>query len=172
MASFGEDLKRERELRGFTLREISDTTKISIRFLEALENNDFKHLPGGQFNKGFVRAYAEYIGLDPEKTVNSYLLELTRQENQERSRVKFAPPPQTRKVDARLLSVIIIIVAITVALAAVLLYFWLRGRGEEPPEKSYNTPNSYSTIVQSYAALCSAKPSISDSSNSFADDRT
>ncbi len=172
MASFGEDLRRERELRGFTLREISDTTKISIRFLEALENNDFKHLPGGQFNKGFVRAFATHIGLDPEKMVNSYLLEVSRQENQKRSHMKCAPAPEKKKLDMRLLTVIIIIVAVTFACAAVLLYLWLRGPAKGSQEKSNSTPNSDSAVVQSYAVSSSAKQSGEDSSSSFTDGRT
>ena len=79
MPSFGESLKRERELREITLREISEATKINLRYLESLEKNDFRHLPGGVFNKGFVRAYAEFIGVDAEGMVNAYLLEDQRQ---------------------------------------------------------------------------------------------
>lgn len=75
MSSFGEEIRRERELREITLREISESTKISLRYLDALEQNDFAHLPGGVFNKGFVRAFAEHIGVDPEAMVNAYLLE-------------------------------------------------------------------------------------------------
>jgi len=71
--SFGEELKRERELREISLREISESTKISLRYLEALEGNDFKSLPGGVFNRGFVRAYSQFIGIDPESTVDAYL---------------------------------------------------------------------------------------------------
>ena len=61
MASFGEILKRERELRDISLREIADATKIHIRYLEALEANRFDSLPGGVFNKGFIRAYAAFL---------------------------------------------------------------------------------------------------------------
>jgi cytoskeleton protein RodZ len=74
-SSFGDELRRERELRDISLREISEATKINMRFLEALEGNDFAHLPGGVFNKGFVRAYCEFIGVDAESMVNAYLLE-------------------------------------------------------------------------------------------------
>lgn len=80
MSSFGEELRRERELREISLREISEATKISLRYLDALERNDFRHLPGGVFNKGFVRAYSQFIGVDPEVMVNAYLLELKSQE--------------------------------------------------------------------------------------------
>lgn len=76
MPSFGETLKRERELREISLRQISEATKISIRYLEALEQNRFELLPGGLFNKGFIRAYATYVGLDSESMVNSYLHEI------------------------------------------------------------------------------------------------
>jgi transcriptional regulator with XRE-family HTH domain len=79
MASFGDSLRRERELRQITLREISEATKINHRYLEALERNDFRHLPGGVFNKGFVRAYAQYVGIDPDRMVLSYLEEERRQ---------------------------------------------------------------------------------------------
>ena len=73
MASFGESLRRERELRDISLREIADATKINLRYLEALEQNRFDILPGGVFNKGFVRAFAQFIGIDAEAMVTAYL---------------------------------------------------------------------------------------------------
>lgn len=69
---FGERLKRLREERGVTLREIADTTKISVSVLEALERNDVSRLPGGIFSRGFVRAYAEQVGADPDRTVREF----------------------------------------------------------------------------------------------------
>lgn len=72
LASFGEDLRREREIRGISLKEISDATKISKRFLEALERNDHKTLPAPVFTRGFVREYARYVGLNAEEMVNRY----------------------------------------------------------------------------------------------------
>ena len=52
VGSFGENLRREREMRGVDLREIADATKINLRFLEAVENEEFGALPGGVFNRG------------------------------------------------------------------------------------------------------------------------
>src|SRR5262249_606343 len=83
MPSFGETLRRERELRQITLREIAEATKINTRYLDALEHDDFRHLPGGVFNKGFVRAYAQFIGVDPESMVMAYLQEETKQQGPE-----------------------------------------------------------------------------------------
>jgi cytoskeleton protein RodZ len=71
--SFGEKLRKEREQRKITLDDISSTTKISTRMLRALEDEHFDELPGGVFNKGFVRAYARHIGLDEEQAITDYL---------------------------------------------------------------------------------------------------
>ena len=73
MGAFGERLRREREMRQITLDEISGSTKIARRHLEALEQEDFDALPGGIFNKGFVRAYARYVGIDEEQAVADYI---------------------------------------------------------------------------------------------------
>src|SRR5262245_3319395 len=73
MASFGENLRRERELRGISLREIADATKISVRFLQALESERLDILPGGLFRRTFVRQYAKHVGLDPERMVAEFL---------------------------------------------------------------------------------------------------
>jgi cytoskeleton protein RodZ len=72
--TFGESLKRERELRGVTLDEISSSTRIATRFLKAIESEQWDQLPGGVFNRGFVRAVARYLGLDEENTVSEYTL--------------------------------------------------------------------------------------------------
>ena len=72
LASFGEDLRREREIRGISLKEIADATKISKRFLEALERNDHRTLPAPVFTRGFVREYSRYVGLNAEDMVNRY----------------------------------------------------------------------------------------------------
>ena len=70
--NFGERLKRERELREVTLEEITSATRIGPRFLEALENEEWEKLPGGVFNRGFVRSVARYLGLDEESFLAEY----------------------------------------------------------------------------------------------------
>jgi len=150
MSSFGEELKRERELRQISLREVSEATKINLRYLDALEQNDFRHLPGGVFNKGFVRAYSEYIGVDPEAMVNAYLLEEREQEGKDKDEEKPAPVPRHaapvvvvadplpagRK--ARL--VVLLALALTVALVVGgLLWYWLARRGHVGPMSSTRT---------------------------------
>jgi cytoskeletal protein RodZ len=70
--SIGEKLRLAREARGIALREISEQTRISMRYLEAIEADDYKHLPGGIFNRSFIRAYAKFIGFDEHTALEDY----------------------------------------------------------------------------------------------------
>lgn len=70
---FGTRMKRSREERGVSLRQIADVTRISVVALEALERNEISRLPGGIFSRGIVRSYALQVGLDPEQTVRDFL---------------------------------------------------------------------------------------------------
>ncbi len=65
-------MKREREQRKITLDDISVATKIGTRFLAALEEERFDQLPGGIFNKGFVRAYARHLGIDENQAIADF----------------------------------------------------------------------------------------------------
>ena len=81
----GEYLKRERELRQITLNEVSEGTKISVRQLKFIEENKFDCLPAEVFVRGFIRSYAEYIGLDPQEAIlklEEYLKDQSIQDNQ------------------------------------------------------------------------------------------
>src|SRR5881394_2924164 len=70
--NFGERLKREREIREVSLDELTKATRISARFVEALENEDWAKLPGGVFGHGFVRTIARYLGLSEEALLGEY----------------------------------------------------------------------------------------------------
>jgi cytoskeletal protein RodZ len=70
---FGIRMRRLREERGVSLRQIADVTRISVSVLEALERGDISRLPGGIFSRAFVRSYATEVGLDPEQTVRDFM---------------------------------------------------------------------------------------------------
>ena len=73
MEPFGPWLRREREQRGITLQQISSSTKIGTHYLQALEDDRLEVLPGGVIGRGFVRAYANYLGIDEEQAIAGYL---------------------------------------------------------------------------------------------------
>ncbi len=62
-------------MRGVSLAEVSAATRISTRFLEAIESDRWESLPGGVFNRGFIRSVARYLGLDEDSMVAEYALE-------------------------------------------------------------------------------------------------
>ena len=70
--TLGEYLRRERELRHISLDEVVESTKISRRYLEAIEDGRYDRLPGEAFVRGFIRSYVKYIGLDPQETMLMY----------------------------------------------------------------------------------------------------
>ncbi|MDR3793410.1 MAG: helix-turn-helix domain-containing protein [Terracidiphilus sp.] len=73
MGNFGEDLRRERLSRGIALEQITAVTKISQRHLRALEQEQFRLLPGGILSKGIVRGYADALGLDTNLWTQRFL---------------------------------------------------------------------------------------------------
>jgi cytoskeletal protein RodZ len=70
MTSFGESLRREREVRGVSLQDIAAATKIGVSMLKAIEDDRLDKLPQGLFVRGFVREYARFLGLDEQKILN------------------------------------------------------------------------------------------------------
>jgi len=90
-SGFGEHLRREREMRGVSLEEIAGATRIGTRFLDALEKEAWDRLPGGVFNRGFVRTVARFLGLEEESLLAEYAL-ATRPPGA--TAVPSEPPPQ------------------------------------------------------------------------------
>ena len=120
-SDFGARIRQAREERGISLRQIADTTKISVSVLEALERNDISRLPGGIFSRGFVRSYAVVIGVDPEQAVRDFMAQFPQDS------VTAVNPhvivnelgPGTRRLDPRAL----MLIATIVVAVAVILYW-------------------------------------------------
>ena len=77
----GAALREARQRRNRTLRQVSAATKISVEILEKIERNKFDSLPGGLFRRGYLRAFALDVGVDPEAVVEAY-------------RAEYEPPPE------------------------------------------------------------------------------
>ena len=104
--AFGRELQRERERRGISLDAVADGTKVSPRYLRALESDDVRNLPGGIFNKGFVRSYCRFIGLNEDEWLQRFSravpaanddIDFTEfAENVKRTRIQTAPAMRRR----------------------------------------------------------------------------
>lgn len=67
--SIGAKLRSEREIRELSLEEVSSTTRIPMRTLQSLEENRFEELPSGVFVRGFIKAYASAVEIDPDEVL-------------------------------------------------------------------------------------------------------
>ncbi len=70
--TLGEKLRQAREERGISLSDVAEQTRISGQYIESIENDDYRSLPGGIFNKGFVKSFAKYVGLDEQEALQDY----------------------------------------------------------------------------------------------------
>jgi len=130
-ASIGEKLRLEREARGIVLRDISEHTRISMRYLEAIETDDYRRLPGGIFNRSFIRAYAKFVGFDEEQAIEEYTRTMREQGESSddvptkpfRSLVYTDDASHTRSPLRTLLLAIIILVLLSLAVWAGLRFY-------------------------------------------------
>ena len=122
MTSLGQELKRERELRGISLQEIANTTKISMRFLQALEEDKLEIFPGEFFIKNIISAYAKTLGLEKDSALNKYYETLLYQEQaQETEHIKRKPDPGISRIIKKFIGSSLFIVLLI--LIFLLIYF-------------------------------------------------
>ncbi len=123
---FGTWLRRQREARGVRLREIADASKISLRYLQAFEQGRFDLLPATVFARGFLRQYAEHVGLDPDEVLNSFQEACDEPGAEEEP----APPPGEGPPIASRSSVVFAVLAVIAVMIA--LVWWLSHLRDDP----------------------------------------
>lgn len=95
MRSVGELLKKARENKNFSLNDVSKLTKIRIAYLKAIENSDYEALPAPVFTKGFIRNYAEFLGLDAREVLAFFRREFDERKSKDKHSLE--PPQPLRK---------------------------------------------------------------------------
>jgi cytoskeleton protein RodZ len=134
---FGSKLRDARERKGISLRQIANTTKISVSALEALERNDISRLPGGIFSRAFVRSYAVEVGLEPEATIQDFIAQFPHDS------VTAGHPTSSQiddnealESDRRMAYAFLRLLAVSLPIAGVVLYFGISGwrRSAQAPE--------------------------------------
>lgn len=80
-STLGEKLREAREARGISISEVAEQTRISALYLEGIEADDYRTLPGGIFNKGFVKSYAKCVGVDEQEALQDYARLVSSQDN-------------------------------------------------------------------------------------------
>lgn len=156
MESFGRYLRSEREQRGISIEEISRATKISPGQLKALESDDLSALPPLTYVKGFVRAYAKHIGIDPNDVITrfeNYLAEIGQEDSMSHDFVSngFRRTPPNYSIAVAAGGIILLLIVILMILVRAC------GGSEEAFRKS--PPLSSQTMSFSSAPLSAEVPS-------------
>jgi len=155
--SLGSYLRHERERQEVSLQEIAAATKIQLKFLEALEHDAYDQLPASPFVVGFLRAYAQYVALDPETVLTAYRsLHRVSEPSEVAPRPVPTPTPSPQGGQLRRLGVFLAVCGVITGLG---LYELRRGqptRGPvvslpavvpEPAEKTPDAPRPAAPVV-------------------------
>ena len=144
LKDFSALLKTEREAKKITLKEIADSSKINIKFLEAIESGDFEVMPE-VYIRAFLKTYAKYVGLNPDKVINDFDLAKRNkfgktaetptvsavEKGARKSESEFTEEKEEKKKGILLFSAIAAIVLIALA-----ILFFLPEEEENPPEET------------------------------------
>ncbi len=157
--AFGAWLRGQREMRSISLREVADASKISFRYLQALEEEKFEVLPGAVFARGFLRQYARYVGLDPDDVINFYLAAQDPDFQKEESSVVAEGPPSSSWATGLVLAVLVI------AFLVIVLALSFRARRDEtleavPPPIVAPTPSPAVIVEETPPPLVEPLPPV------------
>lgn len=124
--SVGARLREAREKRGVSLRQIAERTRISVMALEALERNDIKRLPGGIFTRGFIRAYAAEVGLNPDQTVQDFLAQFPPDSLVAGGAGRPIEDNEAIESDRRMAETVVRLLLLSLPIAGLVIYFGIR----------------------------------------------
>lgn len=146
--TLGEKLRQAREERGITLSEVAEQTRISPIYLESIDNDDYRRLPGGIFNRGFVKSYAKYVGVDEQEALLDYSRQLNEVETPQEDNARlYKPEVLTDERSASSMMPTVITAAIILALMTGGI-LWLVSYLRRPADVAVNTPPRSNTNTE------------------------
>ena len=148
----GARLKEAREKRGVSLRQLANSTRISVMSLEALECSDLSRLPGGIFTRAFIRAYAQEVGLDPDRTIQDFIAELPPDAASATAHPAAVEDGEKLESDRKAVATAIRLILVSIPIVALVICFGTH-RPEELPE---STPQAVADPAAESAASLAA----------------
>jgi hypothetical protein len=144
----GNSLREARLRQGLDFPEIEQGTKIRGKYLRALEDEQFDVLPAQTYVKGFLRSYAEYLGLDGQLYVDEYNSRFVVGEEEPQSRPRRSAPPSSRGVQVQSRVVLLTLLGI-VSVTALVIVAWTRGEPQTVTPSGLGTskPPTHQTPV-------------------------
>ena len=155
MFEIGNSLREARLRQGLDFPEIEQGTKIRGKYLRALEDEQFDVLPAQTYVKGFLRSYAEYLGLDGQLYVDEYNSRFVVGEEEPQSRPRRSPPP-SRGVQVQSRVVLLTLLGI-VSVTALVIVAWTRGEPQQVTPVGLGSPKA---TTHQTPVVPAAKPSV------------
>lgn len=160
MATLGQQLKHSREEKGISLHQIADTTHIGVRFLQAIENDTYDILPGGVFNRAFVRKFAKQVGLDEEQAIKLYEEQLEEQGGEPERRYQYGIEDfEARPSSGNGLLLSFVALLILGALAYAAYQYFTPMVSDQKPDGSVNASTPTPTPIATPTPDASSSPS-------------
>ena len=157
--TLGEKLRQAREERGFSISEVAEQTRISALYLECIENDDYRTLPGGIFNKGFVKSFAKVVGIDEQEALHDYTQLIANQGTpvvEETRTYRSEVMTDDRSSSSSLPTIILAVVILglmTAGILAFLNYYNNKGTGETANTAANTNATANSNIASNVAAI-------------------
>jgi cytoskeleton protein RodZ len=151
--TLGEKLRQAREAKGIKIGEVAEQTRISPLYIESIENDDYRALPGGIFNRGFVKSFAKYVGVDEQEALSDYARLLYETEG-DIDNVKFHRPEVLTddRTSSSMLPTLIVAAVILGIMTVGVLFVLRQFQSAEPPANlatqrtTSNSTNTNSSI--------------------------
>ena len=155
----GARLREAREKRGISLRQIANTTRISVMSLEALERSDLSRLPGGIFTRAFIRAYAQEVGLDPDRTIQDFIAELPPESAAATAHPAAIEDGEKLESDRKAVATAMKLIALSLPIAGFVVYYGMhRTPPASPPEAAVEAPVAAAVSPESVAPPAASVP--------------
>ena len=144
--TLGEKLRQAREERDISISEVAEQTRISPLYIEAIENDDYSPLPGGIFNKGFIKSFAKFVGVDEDEALQDYSRQMFQQnEGQPELEPKTYRPEVLTDDRSRSLLPTLLFAAIILGLmtwGVLALVWYIQDQQSQPVAANSNTTNN------------------------------
>ena len=174
MESVAVDLKEEREKKKISLAQIAADTRISLRYLQCIEEGRYNDLPGGVYNRAFLKAYCESINIDPREILEQYDAQVLSSDIEKSQNAAITPPQQKSFI----IPIPLLIWSIMLLISAIGLFFsrdWISNSfapyfSDKPvADIQYEAPpgapeDSESTSGDASATSVSKSPAVTDTS--------
>jgi cytoskeletal protein RodZ len=148
--AIGSSLREARTRQGLEFEEMESRTKVRGKYLRMLEEERFDQLPGHTYTKGFLRVYADSLGLDGRLYVDEYNSRFVAGDEDYAPRTRRVPPVRHRRQQRRESSIVVVTVLAIAILTALVIAAWRFGGTDEPRVQGVNTPTGQLATGQTH----------------------